>query len=86
MSLRGSRLTGNRAGSVWSCLRFAHGLTHRDFIPQVVHVSVRVQNLGTITPKLALWWTDKLHAAAFKFYVLAVQIVHLNRERDFLSG
>jgi hypothetical protein len=65
--------------------RLAHSLVHCDFIPKVVHVSVWVQNLGTIAPKLALWWTRKAHADACQFLVLAVHVVHLNCERDFLS-
>jgi len=52
----------------------------------VVHVAVWVQNLGPVTPKLQLWWTHEFHAEAFKVSVLALNIVHLNCERDFLAG
>jgi hypothetical protein len=42
----------------WFFAHFARGLGHCDFIPEVVHVPGWVQNLGTIAPELAPWWTD----------------------------
>src|SRR3954468_4393877 len=63
----------------------AHGLSHCDFIPQVVHVPVWVQHLGTIAPELAPWWTDERHTKLGQLMMLTVHIADLNGERDFLS-
>src|SRR6059036_1981259 len=66
--------------------RLGHRLAHRDFIPQVIHVPVRVQNLGPVAPELPPGWTHEFHAETCKFSVPVLDIVHLNGERDFLSG
>src|SRR6476620_45842 len=64
----------------------AHGLTHRDFIPQVVHISIGVENLSAIAPELTLWRAHKFHPQVYKFLVFRVHVVHLDRQCDLLSG
>ena len=61
-------------------------LAHGRLIPQVIHVPVRIKNLGAVAPELALGCAHEGHARTDQLLVLTVDVIHLNRSGDLLAG
>src|SRR5262249_17588098 len=69
-----------------SLLHVPRCVSHRDFIPQMVPVTIWVQDLRAVAPELKLWRTHKFDSLVGEFFVLPVNIVDLKREGYRLPG